>query len=439
MTSRRTARRAWRVIEWTAAATVIACGGGADAPTSTSAGSLVLTPPSATIHSLDRQQLAAALPDGTSATSVVWATSNPHVAQVSAGVVTGYAEGSAVITATSGSRSATVTVTVPPDAVLGEFIAPLASDQPTLNVFDHSLPHEFDPVTANGFLLSYWGERFVGIDGHNGYDWSVSTGTSVVASAAGRVISAGTETPFACSLLNNAVVAGMWVTIVHGVQPGEMIETMYGHLSRIDVKVGDAVSAGQQIGLSGNTGCSTQSHLHFSALRLRGGEQTPRVMDPFGWTATSADPWAADTGGVASVAIWTAAHAPKLFGERRNVGVFTAGFAIAFPTIRYWGMNDATSPNNEFIDVQANPQNAAALDIGGWKLVNNTGDTYVFAAGMRVSPGATLRLYTGAGTPTATTLYWGRAAGVWNNDKDCVELLDSSGKLMFNAQWNMIC
>ena len=162
-------------------------------------------------------------------------------------------------------------------------------------------------------------------------------------------------------------------------------------------------------------------------------------MDPFGWTATSADPWTADPGGVESVAIWDAAHAPKIFGERRNSGVFSAGFSVALPTIRYWGMNDATNPNNEFIDVQANPQNSAARDIGGWALTNSTGDVYTFAAGTLLAPGATIRLYTGAGAPTSTTLYWGRTAGVWSNDKDCVQLIDASGVVQFAAFWNMAC
>jgi hypothetical protein len=41
------------------------------------------------------------------------------------------------------------------------------------------------------------------------------------------------------------------------------LETLYGHLKRIDVSVGDPVKAGQQVGLGGNTGRSTGPHLHF--------------------------------------------------------------------------------------------------------------------------------------------------------------------------------
>jgi murein DD-endopeptidase MepM/ murein hydrolase activator NlpD len=48
------------------------------------------------------------------------------------------------------------------------------------------------------------------------------------------------------------------------VDHGYGLQTIYGHLSRIDVKDGDSVSKGQQMGLSGETGMAGGDHLHFS-------------------------------------------------------------------------------------------------------------------------------------------------------------------------------
>jgi murein DD-endopeptidase MepM/ murein hydrolase activator NlpD len=47
---------------------------------------------------------------------------------------------------------------------------------------------------------------------------------------------------------------------------GYGVTSLYGHLSRIDVKVGELVRAGQQLGLSGSTGLAGGDHLHFAIL-----------------------------------------------------------------------------------------------------------------------------------------------------------------------------
>lgn len=96
---------------------------------------------------------------------------------------------------------------------------------------------------------------------HTGLDFPAPTGTAVTAAAPGRVAYAGWH-------------PGGWgylVSIAHA----SGIRTLYAHLSRVDVRLGERVAAGLQIGLVGSSGSSTGPHLHFEA-RLRGA-----AIDPF--------------------------------------------------------------------------------------------------------------------------------------------------------------
>ncbi|MDB5253982.1 MAG: hypothetical protein JWL80_48 [Parcubacteria group bacterium] len=95
------------------------------------------------------------------------------------------------------------------------------------------------------------GRKTQGIHGHNGVDLANSIGTPVMASAAGKVIISKS------SGYNGGY--GSYVVISHG----NGTQTLYGHLSRNDVVVGQAVSQGQVIGALGNSGKSTGPHLHF--------------------------------------------------------------------------------------------------------------------------------------------------------------------------------
>lgn len=58
--------------------------------------------------------------------------------------------------------------------------------------------------------------------------------------------------------------------------------TIYGHLSKIDVEVGQIVVEGQAIGITGNTGASTGPHLHF--------EYRPKNADANNGYAGAVDP-----------------------------------------------------------------------------------------------------------------------------------------------------
>jgi murein DD-endopeptidase MepM/ murein hydrolase activator NlpD len=83
---------------------------------------------------------------------------------------------------------------------------------------------------------------------HTGLDFRAATGDPVRATANGKVVSSGWAGGY-----------GRMVEIDHG----NGLSTRYGHLSEIEVKVGDVVKIGQVIGAVGSTGRSTGPHLHY--------------------------------------------------------------------------------------------------------------------------------------------------------------------------------
>lgn len=85
---------------------------------------------------------------------------------------------------------------------------------------------------------------------HSGVDFRAASGTTVVSVGSGTVVEAGWGGAYG----NNIVI-----------RMNDGTYTQYGHLSSIAVSVGQQVTPGQQIGLSGSTGNSTGPHLHFEA------------------------------------------------------------------------------------------------------------------------------------------------------------------------------
>ena len=86
---------------------------------------------------------------------------------------------------------------------------------------------------------------------HLGFDLAVTQHVPVVAAAAGTVVNA--------SWLG---IYGNCVIVDHGLG----VQSLYGHLMSFDVKVGDTVTRGQQVGRSDSTGLAGGDHLHFTLL-----------------------------------------------------------------------------------------------------------------------------------------------------------------------------
>lgn len=198
--------------------------------------------------------------------------------------------------------------------VLSLFARPFVGAFPLTNYFDHDRPLEFQD--ANGYQLTACGERVSAagrVDGHSGYDWPMPTGTPLQAVADGQVIAAGADPPFFCPTLGRNVSGQLFVEIKHPMVSDEEFSSVFVHLSAIDVTLGQTVSQGQQVGLSGNTGCSTEPHLHFQVWRFTHTNNGRSVLvDPYGWEGTGRDPWALDPSGAASIWLWKPGEAPAL-------------------------------------------------------------------------------------------------------------------------------
>jgi murein DD-endopeptidase MepM/ murein hydrolase activator NlpD len=149
------------------------------------------------------------------------------------------------------ARVAALTGAVRPDRLwTGPFRAPLPASAPRTTDFGDRREYDDGAVVY-----------------HAGYDLAAPAGTPVGASADGVV-----------SFTGQLPQRGNTLILDHGWG----VFTVYGHLSRFDVDVGQRVTQGQPVARVGSTGLSTGPHLHWE-VRLRG-----LPVDPDAWVALSA-------------------------------------------------------------------------------------------------------------------------------------------------------
>ncbi len=117
------------------------------------------------------------------------------------------------------------------------------------------IPPSYIKPLSGGRSSSPFGPRTAPTAGastyHKGHDWATPVGTPIVASCGGTVAKAGWGSGY-----------GYVVYINHP----DGRQTRYAHLSKILVKVGQTVTQGEKIALSGNTGITSGPHLHFEML-----------------------------------------------------------------------------------------------------------------------------------------------------------------------------
>ena len=336
-----------------------------------------------------------------------------------------------------------VAVPVADEARIPLLQQPFAADWPVNSVFDHDLPFEFEDT--NGYLLSFWGARAGGIDGHDGYDWMMPEGTPLLAAADGAVTVAGAfpVRPGSCPLKPDASPLLM-VAVVHTADGGQRFTTEYLHLSRVDVQTGEEVSAGQVLGLSGDTGCSTAPHLHF-AVRRHAGTNNGRAVriDPYGWQGSGDDPWAAHPNGAPSVWLWKDGQAPLLW---RQVTLApnpnpTDSAPVALTMLVATGFQDERHPNNEYVELTLDPRFAQGgrFTLTGFTLRNNSGDMFTFPDGFTIEEGRPVRVYSGEGQNTNSELYWNRGSGAWDDLGDCARLVRPDGRNMYRLAFRVRC
>lgn len=122
----------------------------------------------------------------------------------------------------------------------------------------------FHMPTPSRVITSNFGKRWGRM--HKGLDIKVYIGDTIRAAFSGKVRIVGYERKG----------YGNYVVIRHN----NGLETIYGHMSKNLVKENQTVTAGEPIGLGGNTGRSTGSHLHFET-RLCGVALNPALMFDF--------------------------------------------------------------------------------------------------------------------------------------------------------------
>jgi murein DD-endopeptidase MepM/ murein hydrolase activator NlpD len=122
------------------------------------------------------------------------------------------------------------------------------------------------PITSGYGIRRYYNGVFAKDYFHRGVDYAGPSGSAIVAPAAGRVALVG-------RVNQRFKVHGNCIGLDHG----QGVSSVFLHLSRIDVKEGDMVQAGQVIGALGTTGASTGPHLHWG-LYVNG-----QAVDPSPW------------------------------------------------------------------------------------------------------------------------------------------------------------
>jgi murein DD-endopeptidase MepM/ murein hydrolase activator NlpD len=124
----------------------------------------------------------------------------------------------------------------------------------------------FDHDPAQGKVKNYLGNAAQTNDGHQGIDWSLPVGTSLVASAPGKVL----------EIAENERGA-KYIDLIHS---NNMV-TSYGHISKALRTLGEWLERGEVVALSGESGSPGQPHIHFEVFHEGEPGHYDVAVDPF--------------------------------------------------------------------------------------------------------------------------------------------------------------
>lgn len=282
--------------------------------------------------------------------------------------------------------------TVDPLGPVALFGRPFAGEHPVTNFFDHG-------AVARGRALMRNGGVTWGIEAHHAYDFPMPEGTPLLAMADGVVVKAGDLGPKRC-MGGGTARTSVELRVLHEAPDGRQWVSIFEHLSRLHVAQGDRVTAGAIVALSGNTGCSTDPHLHLEVHRVTDpATRKGHPVDPYGWAADGPDPWAERTG-VASVWLWRDGEAPRIARGARGADV---------GLVRMIATDPVDPVDGEWVEVRA------PADLQGWTL-SDAGGVVLPLPELRA--GEVVRLATSS---------FGRTTELWDDLGDCAILRDPHG------------
>jgi murein DD-endopeptidase MepM/ murein hydrolase activator NlpD len=165
------------------------------------------------------------------------------------------------------------------------FIQAVKDRDPDAQILQGETMSKFSsPVPVGCRLTSGFGTRWGTL--HAGTDWAPpkpgQTGIPVFAVHSGTVLATGTGYGRASDRIPYHSGRYVWLDI--GVHGGDRMRIYYGHLASVNVKSGQKVTAGQQLGIMGSTGNVTGIHLH---LGVSVNHNRPTVR----WTARTNSGW----------------------------------------------------------------------------------------------------------------------------------------------------